>query len=80
MFKEMVPEYVIPRMLNKEVIADPRSTVTVLFVLIDNFGDYTRTAWLLSRLSFRHALVNGPHWSVLKADGCAGRNKIRRAR
>lgn len=42
MFKEMVPEYVIPRMLNKEVIADPRSTVTVLFVLIDNFGDYTR--------------------------------------
>eukprot|EP00435_Cladocopium_sp_Y103_P031654 s271_g8.t1 len=42
MFKEMVPEYVIPRMLNKEVIADPRSTVTVLFVLIDNFGEYTR--------------------------------------
>eukprot|EP00438_Fugacium_kawagutii_P031104 Skav231824 [mRNA] locus=scaffold136:73789:76326:- [translate_table: standard] len=26
MFKEMVPEYVIPRMLSKEPIADPRST------------------------------------------------------
>lgn len=43
MFKELVPEYVIPRMLNKEVIADPRNTVTVLFVLINNFGEYTRT-------------------------------------
>jgi len=42
MFKELVPEYVIPRMLNKEVIADPRNTVTVLFVLINNFGEYTR--------------------------------------
>ena len=43
MFKELVPEYVIPKMLNKEVIADPRNTVTVLFVLINNFGEYTRT-------------------------------------
>jgi len=42
MFKELVPEYVIPRMLSKEVIADPRNTVTVLFVLINNFGEYTR--------------------------------------
>lgn len=48
MFKEMVPEYVIPRMLNKEPIADPRSTVSVLFVLIENFGEYTRTGQLLS--------------------------------
>lgn len=47
MFKEMVPEYVIPRMLSKEQIADPRSTVSVLFVLIENFGEYTRTGQLL---------------------------------
>ena len=62
MFKEMVPEYVIPRMLNKEVIADPRGTVTVLFVLIDNFGDYTRTAWLFHDF---HA-----NWSALVSSHC----------
>jgi len=41
MFKEMVPEYLIPRMLEGETIADPVSPVTVLFVLIDNFNEFS---------------------------------------
>lgn len=46
MFRDMVPEYVIPKMLNQSAanpIADPIPTVTVLFVLIADFNQYTRT-------------------------------------
>lgn len=43
MFKEMVPEYVVKRMLEStKPINDPCPTVTVLFVLIDSFNEYTR--------------------------------------
>ena len=53
MFKEMVPEYVVKKMLaGEQRINDPCDTVTVLFVLIDSFNEYTRRG-----LSFRLLLL-----------------------
>eukprot|EP00931_Biecheleriopsis_adriatica_P053488 TRINITY_DN31314_c0_g1_i1.p1 TRINITY_DN31314_c0_g1~~TRINITY_DN31314_c0_g1_i1.p1 ORF type:complete len:1407 (-),score=286.44 TRINITY_DN31314_c0_g1_i1:42-4262(-) len=37
-FQDMVPEHVIPRMIEDITIADPVSRVTVLFVVIDDFN------------------------------------------
>ncbi|CAJ1395411.1 unnamed protein product [Effrenium voratum] len=55
MFRDMVPEYVIPKMLNQSAanpIADPIPTVTVLFVLIADFNQYTRKMTPKALLNF----------------------------
>ena len=70
MFKEMVPEYVIRRMLNQETIADECAKVTVLFVLIDSFNEYTRS---LVSVGMQHTtcffLLLQHAWAAAQADG-----------
>lgn len=82
MFKELVPEYVIPRMLSKEVIADPRNTVTVLFVLINNFGEYTRTNSTCQCVVFIFKVVLEPDCGFYDTGhrAAAGRSRIQRVR
>ena len=82
MFKELVPEYVIPQMLEKKVIADPRNTVTVLFVLINNFGEYTRTNRTCQCVVLIVKVVLEPEGGLYDTGqrAAAGRSRIQRVR